>query len=58
MTDVDADVGGSVKVAWDRVRVICKIKSMQKRRLPRKLGFSSDVSVSVRFNLSVKMCRS
>ena len=31
---------------------------MQKRQLPRELGFSSDVSVGVRFKLSVKMCRS
>ena len=58
MTDVEADSGGSVKGAWDRVRVMCKRKSVQKRRLPRELGFSSDVSASVRFKLSVKMCRS
>ena len=56
MTDVDADGGVSVNVDW--VRVICKRKSLQKRRLPRELGFSSDVSASVRFKLSVKMCRS
>ena len=48
MTDVDADGVGSVKGAWDRVRFICKRKSVQKRRLPRELGFSSDVSASVR----------
>ena len=58
MTDVDADGGGSVKVAWDRVRVICKRKSMQKRLLPRELWFSSDVSASARLKLSVMMCRS
>ena len=58
MTDIDADGGDSVKGYWDRVKVICKRKSIQKRRLPRELGFSSDVSASVRFKLSVKMCRS
>ena len=58
MTDVDADGGGSVKVAWDRIRVICKRKSMRQRRFPRKLGFSSDVSASVRLKLSVRMCGS
>ena len=47
-----------MKGACDRVKVICKRKSMQKGRLPRELGFSSDVSASVRFQLSVKMCRS
>ena len=57
MTDVDADGGGSVKGAWDRVRVICKRKSMWKRRLPREFLFSSDVSANVRFKLPVKMCR-
>ena len=58
MTDVDADGGVSVKEAWDRVRVISKSKSMWKRRLPRELGFSSDVSAIVRFKFSVKKCRS
>ena len=58
MTDIDADGGGSVIGAWDRVRFICKRKSMRKRRLPREIGLSSDVSASVRFKLSVKMCRS
>ena len=58
MTDIDADGHGSVKGAWGRVRAICKKKSMQKRRLARELGFSTDVSASVRFKLSVKMCRS
>ena len=55
MTFVDADGCGSVKEAWDRVRVICKRKSIQKRHLPRDLGFSSDVSASVRLKLQVKM---
>ena len=58
MKDVDADGDGSVKLAWDRVSIFCKRKSMRKRWLLRELGFSSDVSVSVRFKLSVKMCRS
>ena len=58
MTDVDANGGGSVKGAWDRVSVICKRKCMRKRRLPRELGLSSDVSASVRFKLRVKVCRS
>ena len=44
--------------AWDRVSFICKRKSMLKRQLSRELGFSSDVSASVRFNLQVKICRS
>ena len=26
MTDIDADGGGSVNGAWDRVRIICKRK--------------------------------
>ena len=51
MTDVVADGGGSVKGAWDTLRVICKRKSVQKRWFPRELGFSSDVSASVRFKL-------
>ena len=58
MTYIDADGGGSEKGAWDRGRVICKRKSIQKRRLPRELVFSSDVSASVRFKLLIKMCRS
>ena len=58
MTDVDADGGGSVNGDWDRWRVLCKRKSMWKTRLLRELWFSSDVSASVRFKLSVKMCRS
>ena len=58
MTDVDADGGVSVKGDWDRVTVICKRKSMRKRSLPRELGFSSDVSASVRLKLSVKLFRS
>ena len=58
MTDVDADGVGSVKGAWDRVRVICKRKSVQKRWLLRELVFSSYVSVCVTLKLPVKMCRS
>ena len=54
MTDVDADGGGSVNGDWERVRVICKRKSMWKSWLLRELGFSSDVSASVRFKLSVR----
>ena len=56
MTEVDDDGCGSVKGDWDRVRVICKGKSMQRRRLLRELGFSSDVHASVRFKISVTMC--
>ena len=51
MTEVDADGGGSVNGAWDRVRVICKRKSMWMRQLQRELWFSSDVNASVRFKL-------
>ena len=58
MTDVDADGVGSVKGNRERVSVLCKRKSMQMRWLPRELGLSSDVSASVRFKLSVKMCHS
>ena len=58
MTDVDADGGGSVKGAWDRVRVICKRKSVQKTWLPRELRFSSYVSASVTLKLPFKMFRS
>ena len=58
MTDVDADGGGSVNGAWDRVSFICNRKSLRKRRLSRELGFSPDVSASVRFKVRVKMCRS
>ena len=47
-----------MKGACNRVKVICKRKSMQMGWLPRELGISSDVSVGVRFKLSVKMCRS
>ena len=58
MTDVDADGGGTLKVAWDRVGDMCKRKSKWKRRLPRELGFSTDVIASVRLKLSVRMCGS
>ena len=58
MTCVNADGGGSLNQAQVMVRVICERKSMQKRWLPREKGFSSDVSASVRFMLSVKMYRS
>ena len=58
MTDIDADGGGSLNGAWDTVSFICKRKSLRKRRLSRELGFSSDVSASVRFKVRVKMCRS
>ena len=54
MTDVDADGGSSVKGDCYRVNVICKRKSMRKRRLPRELGSSSDVSVSVRSSQRIK----
>ena len=57
MTDVDADGGGSVKGAWDMVRVICKRKSKQKLWLPREFGFSSDVSASATLKIRVRMCR-
>ena len=56
MTDFDDDGFGSVKGALDRGRVICKRKSVRKRWLPKELGFSSDVSASVRLKLPVKMC--
>ena len=46
-----------MKEAWDCVRVICKRKSKWKKWLPRELGFSSYVTASVTFQLSVKMCR-
>jgi len=56
MTEVDADGGGSVKLAWARVRVSCKGKYMCMIWLRRKLGFSSDVRARVRLRLRVKMC--
>ena len=43
-----------MKGAWESVSFFCKRKSMWKRRLPRELGLSSDVSASVRFKLSVR----
>jgi len=56
MPEFDADFGGSVRLAWARVRVYCRGKSMCMIRLQRDLWSSSDVRARVRLRLRFKMC--
>ncbi|KAI5159633.1 Hydrocephalus-Inducing Protein [Manis pentadactyla] len=49
MTEVNADSGGSVKLAWAMDRISCKGKSMRMTRLWREFRFISDGEYAIQF---------